>query len=129
MALAGSPIVHQLNVDLTNSETLHIEVRTPSPEHALIIKTLATRTRNDSKDLLDIYNLLLVADSYDPEEISGWRLDAEQLIGARAATRIALHTLVQHSDLRSLLSEIGVSTPDFIQLAREKVGLAHIARP
>lgn len=129
LALAGEPIVHQLRVELTTGETLAIEVRTPTHEHAVIIKSLVTRTRRDGKDLLDIYNLLLSSDTFDADKIGGWSLDAAELKGARRDARLALHALVERSDLRATLTEIGVSTPDFTQLVWERVGLAFVAAP
>lgn len=123
LALAGSPILHRVGAELTSGEVLDIEIRTPTPEHAVVIKALATRTRDEIRDLIDIHNLLLVADHNDSEQLGGWQLDSPTLIGTRRDTRLAVHALVKRSDLRARLSEAGLSTPGFAQLAQEKVGL------
>lgn len=116
LALAALPVVHQLDVLLSDESSLQVRVRTPAVEQAVVLKTLATRSRSATKDLIDLYNLLLIVEQYPREEIGGWRLDSQDLRGARLDAVRQLEWLRQMPGLRAALDDTGVAAPAFVQL-------------
>src|SRR5690606_23708528 len=83
LALAAPPIVHRLEVVMSDGSTRGRHVRTPTVELAVLVKALATNGRHAAKDLVDLYNLLLIVEQYPWGEIGGWRLDEAELRGLR----------------------------------------------
>lgn len=92
-------------------------VRVPTVERAVILKSYAVATRNEAKDLVDLYNLLLIAREHDPGTIGGWQLGETQLAGTRAdAARILGATLFAPTTRRQL-EGTGVSAASLQALA------------
>ncbi|MBC9927378.1 hypothetical protein [Leucobacter sp. cx-169] len=116
LALAGQPITHQLNITLVDGSTMELEVRTPSVEHATILKAFATQSRSAPKDLVDLHNLLLIADTYSHEEIGGWRLTEADLTGARGDATRVMQGIRTSPGLRHMLRDTGVTPPVLSQL-------------
>lgn len=123
LALAGQPLLHHLNVTLSDDSSLSVDVRTPLVEHAVVLKALATRTRNVAKDLVDLHNLLLIAEQHTPEEIGGWRLGVHELRGARLDAARQLHSLRKMPGLWAMLEDTGVAPPTLDQLIRSKISI------
>ena len=118
LALAAEPIVHQLEVVMSDGSTRSLDVRTPTVELAVVVKALATRGRHAAKDLVDLYNLLLIAEQHSREEIGGWRLDEGEPRGLRLDAVRQLEHLRTMPGLRTALDDTGVPAPAFAQLIR-----------
>lgn len=116
LALAAPPVVHRLDVLLSDERSLQVQVRTPAVEQAVVLKALATRSRSAAKDLVDLYNLLLIVEQYAREEIGGWRLDTSGLRGTRLDAVRQLEQLQRMPGLRAALEGTGVTAPALAQL-------------
>lgn len=121
LALAGRPIVHEIEVELTTGQVLQMKVRTPTVEQAVVMKALTTRTRHESKDLQDIYNLRLIHDHHQLEVREDWRLNEPGIKGSRGDAQKALTQLIDQAWLRKELTGIGISAPDFSQLVQQHI--------
>lgn len=121
LALAAPPILHRLEVVLSDGSARRVEVRTPTVELAVVVKALATRSRHAGKDLVDLYNLLLIAEQHPRDEFGGWRLDEPEPIGARRDTVRQLEHLRTMPGLRAALTGTGVPAPAFAQLIRAQL--------
>ncbi|SDQ33273.1 hypothetical protein SAMN04488565_2237 [Leucobacter chromiiresistens] len=122
LALDAAPIEHHLDVTMIDGSIIRLTVRTPSVEHAVILKAYATKSRTAGKDYVDLYNLLLIAHAYEAHEIGGWRLDEAEAKGARKDARRNLLQLADSHTLRTVLNGTGVPVPQFTQLIRRYVG-------
>lgn len=122
LALAGEPVTHIIDITLSDGSTLTTEARTPTVQHAVVVKALTTRGRHATKDLIDLFNLLLIVEQYAPEEIGGWRLAEPDLRGARRDAAEQLDSLRALPGLRASLEGSGVSAPAFIQLISSQIG-------
>jgi len=118
LALAAPPILHRLEVLLSDGSTIWMQVRTPTVELAIVVKALATRSRHATKDLIDLYNLLLIAEQYPRDEIGGWQLNEGESKGSRRDAVRQLEHLRTMPGLRTALVGTGVSAPAFAQLIR-----------
>jgi hypothetical protein len=121
LALAAPPILHRLEVVLSDGSARRIEVRTPTVELAVVVKALATRGRHAAKDLVDLYNLLLIVEQYPREELGGWRLDEDEPRGVRRDAVRQLEHLRTMPGLRAALTDTGVPPPAFAQLVRTQL--------
>ena len=95
-----------------------MQVRTPTVELAIVVKALATRSRHATKDLIDLYNLLLIAEQYPRDEIGGWQLNEGESKGSRRDAVRQLEHLRTMPGLRTALVGTSVSAPAFAQLIR-----------
>lgn len=95
LALAAAPIVIDVGATLLDGTLLEFTVRVPTVEIAVVIKALASASRNESRDIDDLYRLLEIANGYSSEEIGGWRLDSAGLTGSRRDAASALHALAR----------------------------------
>lgn len=129
LVLASEPIAHELEVALSNGSNLAVRVHTPSVEGAVILKALATQSRSAAKDLVDLHNLLLIAEQYSVEDIGGWRLDQAQLRGARSDAVRALAAVVKRRKLNASLQGTGISGAVLVQLVRALVPGADMPSP
>lgn len=118
LALAVLPILHRVDVALSDGTAQTMGVRTPTVEAAVVLKTLATKTRREAKDLVDLYNLLLIVEQYQPEEIGGWRLSEGVQKGTRLDAVRQLEQLRTMPGLRAALEGTSVPVPAFTQLIR-----------
>ncbi|MHA3724023.1 hypothetical protein ACXR2T_09110 [Leucobacter sp. HY1910] len=122
LALAGNWVTHVLTVTLSDGSELLVEVRTPTVEHALILKAYAANQRGMSKDFVDLYNLLLIADQHDAETIGGWRIGEQGLTGARGDAAQFFKGLQRSPTLRAKVAGTGVSAAMLLQLIDQHVG-------
>lgn len=111
-------MTHHVDVLLSDYTSFRISVRTPSVEHAVVLKALALTGRSQVKDLIDLYNLLLIAGQHPHEEIGGWRLRQVHTRGARFDASRQLPQILTLPGLRATLEGSGVSTPALTQLIR-----------
>jgi hypothetical protein len=95
LALAAPPIVIDVGATLLDGTLIEFTARVPTVEVALIIKALTYASRQQDRDVEDIYRLLEIADSYADDEIGAWRLSDADLIGSRRDSAAALHALVR----------------------------------
>lgn len=102
-ALAADPITIDAGARMLDGATLEFTVRVPTVELAVVIKALAYGSRLQARDVEDIYRLLEIADSFDPDEIGGWRLLDTPLRASRRNAAAHLHELARrtrrHSDV------------------------------
>ncbi|KAM9861770.1 hypothetical protein ACI1US_02356 [Leucobacter sp. BZR 635] len=118
LAIAGHPVTHHVDVLLSDYTSFRITVRTPSVEHAVVLKALAVTGRSQAKDLIDLYNLLLIAEQHPHEEIGGWRLHEVHTRGARFDASRQLARLLTLPGLRAAVEGSGVPVPALTQLIR-----------
>lgn len=116
LAIAGAPITHHLDAVLSDGTSLQVSGRTPSVEHAVVLKALASAGRSQLKDLIDLYNLLLIAEQYPRESIGGWRLDEANVKGSRLDAVRQLSSLRTMPGLRAALEGSAVPAPALVQL-------------
>ncbi|MGI5179490.1 hypothetical protein ACQEVZ_24485 [Dactylosporangium sp. CA-152071] len=100
-ALAAEPIVIDAGARMLDGTRLEFTVRVPAVELALVIKALAYGSRLEPRDVEDIYRLLEIRDSHQPDEIGGWRLHEAPLRGSRRDAAAHLHELARRSRRRS----------------------------
>jgi hypothetical protein len=105
LALASAPIVIDVGATLLDGTLLEFTGRVPTVEVALIIKALAYASRQQARDIEDIYRLLEIAENYADDEIGGWRLSDADLAGSRRDAAAALHDLARD---RRRLSRVDV---------------------
>lgn len=118
LVLAAAPILHELEVTLSDGASLLVRVQTPTVEGAVVLKALATQSRNETKDLVDMHNLLLIVEQYPADEIGGWRLDQAPLTGARKDAARALAVVAERRNLISSMQGTGVSGSVLVQQIR-----------
>lgn len=99
-AVNTEPITVQVSATLQSGEELKFEARLPRVETALVIKALIYNSRFETRDLLDIQNLLWIAKHYPAEEIGGWALGSPHK-GARGDAQRALHDLAEQLSKKS----------------------------
>lgn len=106
-----------VTVTYTNKDDGTYTVRIPTVERAVIMKSYALASRGAVKDLVDLYNLLLIAREHDPEEIGGWGLGASELKATRLDAARILSTQLRSPVTRRLLEDSGVSQARVLALA------------
>lgn len=95
LALAAAPIVIDVVATLLDGTMLEFTARVPTVEIAIVVKALTYGSRQQDRDIEDIYRLLEIAHSYSDEEIGEWRLGDAELVGARRDSASALHALAR----------------------------------
>lgn len=121
LAIAGSPVTHRVDVLMSDGTSFRVTVRTPSVEHAVVLKALAVTGRSQLKDLIDLHNLLLVAEQHPHQEIGGWSLHEGNLKGARLDAARQLRRLLALPGLRDALEGSGIPAPALTQLIRAAI--------
>lgn len=121
LALAVRPIVLEVSVLLLDGSTLDFTTRVPTPETATVIKAYATTSRAEAKDLVDLHNLLTIADTYPVEEIGGWALTPGPLTGARLDAARIMTALAQQIRFDPTARGAGVPIPRLTALIRKRV--------
>lgn len=108
-----------------NPQTVSMQVRLASLESLVAMKVAALSSRLEEKDLIDLHNLLNIADRYlhapaMRELLGGWKLDSGRLIGRRrdAARQI---TKLANSSILHGLEKYGVSKFEFERLLKANV--------
>ncbi|MWV48882.1 hypothetical protein GRS96_06270 [Rathayibacter sp. VKM Ac-2803] len=117
LALHGT-LELDVTVILLDETPLAFSTRVPGVERALIVKALAYESRRALKDLLDIFNLMLIRNAHSPEEVGGWRIGDEAGTGARGDAASVLRRIAGAPGLRLMLRETGVPPGPFGSLLR-----------
>jgi hypothetical protein len=119
-AFAVDPIVLDVGVLLTDGSRREFAVRVPPVEIAVTLKAYAAASRHKAKDYTDLYNLLSIAQAYEPGEIGGWTL-LEELRASRLDTGRILHRIADRARHNVLLGEAGVPQDRLVALIRHMV--------
>ncbi|WP_448808708.1 hypothetical protein [Agromyces bauzanensis] len=122
LILAADPIVLDIDVTLTDDTRMQFAVKVPTVEHALILKALTVRSRNASKDLVDVHNLLQIAYLYEADDLGGWRIDEPERSGARGDAQLVLHELAGTANQNPSVNRSSVRPEVLVALIRAKVG-------
>lgn len=122
LALSAEPILIRANAVLTNNQTLQFEARVPNVEIALVLKALAFQSRLADKDLVDIYNLLQIANSYQPEFQDTWTLSKPSQ-AARLDAQVSLHKLADRVGSQRKPSVAEVKPEVLVALIRKLIAL------
>ena len=120
-ALAADPIMIETAATMLDGTVLEFVVRVPTVELAVVIKAHAYASRNEDRDVEDIYRLLEIVDTYPAEEIGGWQLDQDSLRASRRDAVAHLHELARRSRSRT--------SADVPQARLAALIAARIARP
>lgn len=97
LALHLTPIEVQVHAHLTTGATLVFEVPIPDVEVAVVLKTLAWRSRRAAKDVADLCALMTIVHEHHGGTLTRWRLDTART-GARGDAARALYDLVAMLD-------------------------------
>lgn len=108
-------------VILLDGTPLTFSTRVPGVERALIVKALAYGSRRAPKDLLDIFNLMLIRDAHSAGEIGGWRIGDDSSTGARGDAASVLRRLAGAPGLRLMLRGTEVPPGLFGSLLRSYI--------
>lgn len=119
-AFAVEPIVLDVGVLLTNGTRREFAVRVPPVELAVTLKAYATVSRHKAKDYTDLYNLLSIAQAFEPAEIGGWTL-LDDLRASRLDTGRILHRIADGGRTNVLLAQAGIPQDRFVALIRRLV--------
>lgn len=118
LVLASEPVTHELEVNLSDGTILPVRAQTPTVEGAVVLKALTTQSRHATKDLIDLHNLLLIAEQYSADEIGGWGLDQAHLRGTRKDAVRALAAVAARRSLINSMQGTGVSGAVLVQLIK-----------
>jgi hypothetical protein len=121
LALAAQPIVLDVEVMLLDGSTLEFEAPVPSPEVVTALKAYTTVSRSEAKDVIDLHNLLTIADSYPADEIGGWSLAQPGLRGSRRDTARILHRRASTARRDPALRDSGVNPARLTALIRKHI--------
>jgi hypothetical protein len=118
LALSGDPILIDLTVIYRDGAEASFTVPVPSVESAVILKAYAASSRTAPKDVTDLFHLLSIRDAQADEAIGGWRMDEDELIGARKDAAQRLHQLATGARLDPRFAKAEVSASKFAALVR-----------
>jgi hypothetical protein len=104
---------------LLNGTVLEFIARVPTVELALVIKALAYGSRQQARDIEDVYRLLEIANTYRSDEIGGWQLHDKPLRDSRRDAAVHLHELAGRS---RRLSDVDVQPARLATLIASLVG-------
>lgn len=121
LALQGDPLIVDLGVTFRDGRRTQVEARVPRVEIAVILKSLATRSRSAAKDVTDLYNLLNIAYTYADDELGGWKLSGRDVTGARKDSVRALRSLCTDAYRNPLFAQAEVPVERFVALVGELI--------
>lgn len=108
-------------VVFTNGAETTYRVRVPTVERAVIMKSDALASRSEVKDLVDLYNLLLIARAYSAEEIGGWKLGEQNLTATRLDTARNLSVKLRSPAIRRQLAGSAIQPSYLLALAQAMI--------
>lgn len=124
LALAAAPVALRVRAMLLDHSTLEFETLVPGPDVAIVLKAYAIRLRAAAKDVVDVHNLLSIADVHPYTAIGGWSLANPALRGSRLDAARILHGLAGRARRDRTAHTAGVNPARLTALIRR-----HIAAP
>ena len=121
LALAVPPVVLDVEVVHQDRSRDRFDVLLPTLEAAVVLKTLATVTRQEARDLTDIHSLLEVAYIGDASTWGGWTLNRTSHTGARLDAARRLNQLADGARHNRQLDQAEVPAHRFTALVRALV--------
>lgn len=121
LALAADPLVLDVEVMMLDGTLISFAAPVPTPEIATVLKAYAATSRSAVKDVVDLHNLLTIADSYPADGIGGWSLAESSLRGSRRDAARILHRRASTARRDPAIRNSGINPARLTALIRKHI--------